>query len=287
MRSRIIKFKVLALFAASIALGIAFACGSDTTDAPTAVPASEIAAMVRDAVSEGQTSGTDIQKMVENAVMSAGSGLTAAELTAALEDATKGQLSAAEVQSIVDRSIRSLPAPEIDVSKIEGLIESAVRANVPEGTSGAEIQRMVSAAVSAATANAATRGDLQTLVAKSIQDAAADQLTASDVAKIVDASLSATNKAIEEAAMATEELQKGQLTASDVQQIVDTSLAGPAVCMSKGYEITDCPRRAVRTSGRPPGSRCRVRSGYSRTTTAPSRPSSMSRHTRRSWSNRV
>ncbi len=244
MRSRIMKFKVLALFAASIVLGIAFACGSDTPDAPTAVPASEIAAMVRDAVSEGQTSGADIQKMVENAVMSAGSGVTAAELTAALEDATKGQLSAAEVQSIVDRSVRALPAPEIDVSQIEGLIESAVRANVPEGTSGAEIQRMVSAAVSAATANAATRGDLQTLVAKSIQDAAAGQLTASDVQKIVDASLTATNKAIEEAAMATEELQKGQLTATDVQQIVDTSLAGPAVCMSKGYEITDCPPRS-------------------------------------------
>ena len=244
MRSRILKFKLLALFAASIALGIAFACGSDTPVAPTAVPAAEIAAMVRDAVSEGQTSGADIQKMVENAVMSAGSGVTAAELTAALEDATKGQLSAAEVQSIVDRSVRALPAPEIDVSQIEGLIESAVRANVPEGTSGAEIQRMVSAAVSAATANAATRGDLQTLVAKSIQDAAAGQLTASDVQKIVDASLTVTNKAIEEAAMATEELQKGQLTATDVQQIVDTSLAGPAVCMSKGYEITDCPPRS-------------------------------------------
>ena len=65
MRSRILKFKVLALFASSIVLVFAFACGSDEPDAPTPVPAADIAAMVRDAVSEGQTSGADIQKMVE------------------------------------------------------------------------------------------------------------------------------------------------------------------------------------------------------------------------------
>ena len=247
MSSRVLKFKVLALFASSIALAFAFACGSDTSDAPTAVPASEIASMVRDAVSEGQTSGADIQKMVESAIISAGSGVTAAELQSALEGATAGQLSAAEVRSIVDQSIRALPAPEpaqIDMGQLESLVMQSVSASVPEGVSAAEINRMVQAAVGAAQSGAVTRGDLEDLVAKSIGDAAAEQLTAAQVQEIVAASLSATNKAIEEAAMATEELQKGQLTASDVQQIVDTSLAGPAVCMSKGYEITDCPPRS-------------------------------------------
>ena len=241
MRSRILKFKVLALFASSIALAIAFACGSDTAEAPTPVPAADIAAMVRDAVSEGQTSGADIQKMVEDAVMSAGQGVTAAELQAALEDATKGQLSAAEVQAIVDRSVQSLPVPEIDISQMEALVSQSVAASVPEGVSAAEINRMVEAAVSSVQAGAVTRGDLEALVTKSIQDAAADQLSADQVQAIVAASLEATNKAIEEAAMATEELQKQQLTAADVQNIVDDSIMQPEVCRNKGYEVTDCP----------------------------------------------
>ena len=205
MLTKVLKFKVLALFAASIALGIAFACGSDTPDAPAPVPASDIAAMVREAVSEGQTSSADIQKIVESAVMSSGQGVTAAELQAALEDATKGQLSAAEVQSIVDRSVRSLPAPEpaqIDVGALESLVMQSVAASVPDGVSAAEINRMVQAAVTASQSGAVTRGDLQDLVAKSIQDAAADQLSADQVQAIVSASLEATNKAIEQANMA-------------------------------------------------------------------------------------
>ena len=244
MRSRILKFKVLALFASSIALAIAFACGSDTPEAPTPVPAADIAAMVRDAVSEGQTSGADIQKMVEDAVMSAGQGVTAAELQAALEDATKGQLSAAEVQAIVDRSISAMPVPEpaqIDLGQLENLVKQSVAASVPDGVSASEINRMVEAAVSSVQAGAVTRGDLEALVTKSIQDAAADQLSAEQVQEIVAASLAATNKAIEEAAMATEELRGGQLTASDVQQIVDASIMQPEVCRNKGYEVTDCP----------------------------------------------
>ena len=242
MRSRILKFKVLALFASSIALAFAFACGGDDTEAPTPVPAADIAAMVRDAVAEGQTSGADIQKMVQDAIASAGQGVTAAELQAALEDATRGQLSAAEVQSIVDRSISQLPVPEqLDVGQLEALVSQSVAASVPEGISAAEINRMVSAAVAAAQAGAVTRGDLETLVTKSIQEAAADQLSAEQVQAIVAASLEATNAAIEEAAMATEELQKQQLSAADVQQIVDASIVQPEVCRNKGYEVTDCP----------------------------------------------
>ena len=59
--------------------------------------------------------------------MSAGQGVTAAELQAALEDATKGQLSAAEVQAIVDRSISAMPVPEpaqIDLGQMEALVKA-------------------------------------------------------------------------------------------------------------------------------------------------------------------
>ena len=241
MRSRILQFKVLALFAAGIALGIAFACGGDTEVAPTPVPASDIAAMVREAVAEGQTSSADIQKVVSDALAAQPAGVTRADVEAAVNAASAGQLSAADVQRIVDQSMRELPPPEIDVGQIQGLIESAVKANVPEGIDTAEINRMVSAAVAAAQAGAVTRGDLQDLVAKSIQEAAADQLSAAQVQEIVAASLQATNQAIEDAVAATEELREGQLTAQDVQSIVDESIMQPEVCRNKGYEVTDCP----------------------------------------------
>ncbi len=241
MRSRILKFKVLALFASSIALAIAFACGGDAEEAPTPVPVADIAAMVEKAVAAGQTSSADIQKVVSDALANQPAGVTRADVEAAVNAASAGQLSAADVQRIVDQSIRALPAPEIDVGQIQGLIESAVKANVPEGIDTAEINRMVQAAVSAAQAGAVTRGDLEDLVAKSIQEAAADQLSAAQVQEIVAASLEATNKAIEEAAMATEELRGGQLSAADVQQIVDASIVQPEVCRNKGYEVTDCP----------------------------------------------
>ena len=130
-----------------------------------------------------------------------------------MEDATQGQLSAAEVQSIVDRSIRvSFLPPEpatIDFGQLEALVSQSVAASVPEGVSAAEINRMVEAAVGSVQAGAVTRGDLEALVTKSIQDAAADQLSADQVQEIVAASLQATNQAIEEAVdEATAELQE-------------------------------------------------------------------------------
>ena len=232
MKSGHFKLVSLLLFAAVAAMVVSLACGGGDDDetaapAPPPPPTPDVAGIIKEAVSSVPqgASAAEMQKLVTDSVAAAiaaqPAGVTRADVEAAVISASQGQLSAADVERIVDRAIGALPAPEIDVAQIEGLVEAAVRANVPRGTSATEIQRMVTAAVTAATADAATRGDLETLVAESIRGVAADQLTGEDVQKIVDASVVATNKAIEEAAMATAD----QLTGEEVQKIVDASLA--------------------------------------------------------------
>ena len=192
--------KGLALVVSGLVVMAAVACSGDP--APTPVPASDIAATVTAAISAGQTSADDIQKMVQDAVMAAPQGVTAAELQAQLEAATEGQLSAPQVQAIVAQSLNALPPPEINVAQIQGLVEDAVKANVPEGTSATEIQRMVQAAVAAATRDAPTRGDVNAAVAQAVKDATEDQLTAEQVQALIDAATAATNQAIEDATAA-------------------------------------------------------------------------------------
>ena len=73
---------------------------------------------------------------------------------------------------------------------------------MPEGVSADEISNIVQAQVSAGLSGTLTRGDIEDLVAVAVQDAVGDQLTADQVTNIVNASLVATNQAIEDAAAA-------------------------------------------------------------------------------------
>jgi len=170
--------------------------------------------------------------MVGDSVSAAMAGqetITTADVKAAVNAASAGSLSAAEVKAIVDQSVKALPVPKIDTSQIQGLVASAVAASVPDSVSGAEINRMVTAAVNAAQAGAVSRGDLESLVAKSIQDAAAGQLSAADVQKIVSASLEATNTAIEAAASAAQAATAAATAAgATAQEAVDAAAAAQA-----------------------------------------------------------
>ena len=208
----------------AVLLGVALACGA-AEPAPTPVPASEIAAMVREAVTASVPAATDpreIQRMVQEAVSAAvpsatdpreiqqmvqaavasGPGVSKADLEAAIRAQAGGQMTAADVKRVVDAAIAAMPAPQLDTNAIRPLVEQAVASSVPEGVSSAEIARMVEAAVTGATQKVPTRGELEASIAKSIQDAAAGQLTAADVQKIVDASVTAAAKAAQEAAQA-------------------------------------------------------------------------------------
>ena len=167
MGSSLLKFRSLALMVAAATLILGIACGSSDPAAAPAAPTPDLAKIIQDAVSSVPqgASAAEIQKMVGDTVaasMAGQQGITKADVEAAVNAASAGSLSAADVQRIVDTSVSSLPVPKIDTSAITGLVQSAVAASVPDSVSAAEIQKMVSAAVTAAQAGAVTRGDLDT-----------------------------------------------------------------------------------------------------------------------------
>ena len=245
MGHSLLKWKSVAIVAAIAALVFVIACGSDE---PEPAPV-DTAKLIEDAVASAQrASAAEIQKSVEEAIAAQPKGASAAEIqklvsdsiTAAIaaqpagltradvesivSESTAGQLSAADVQAVVEQSIRALPAPEIDVNQLSSLVESAVADAVPEGISADEISRIVQTQVSAELSGTLTRGDIEDLVARAVEDAVGDQLTADQVTNIVNASLVATNQAIENAAAAAAAAQAA------VSAIKDTAPpSGPPV----------------------------------------------------------
>ena len=228
MSSKVKRTRLLVGLGAAIALITALACGS-AEQVATPVPASEIGAMVRDAVSASMpaaqpagptaaeiqgmvssavtgampsgTSAAEMESMVRAAVAATSQpGITRAEMEAAVsrsvQAAAGDQLTAADVQQIVGASLRALPAPKIDTASLRPLVTAAVASAVPEGVSAAEITKLVEAAVNSATAGALTQGEMEAAVARSVQAASGGQLTAAQVQGIVKASLAATEQAI-------------------------------------------------------------------------------------------
>ena len=267
------------MFASTIVVALAaIACGSDE---PEAAPTPDVAAIIDQALQRAPQGATveEIQGMVSDSIGAAMAampesqpGLTRADVESIVRSAAGDQLSAADVKSIVDESIRALPAPEIDESQLTGLINAAVAQSVPEGVSAAEIQRIVQSQVTAGLAGSLTRGDVEDLVASAVQNAVGDQLSADDVQKIVDGALVATNAAIEaagkqaetaamaadSAAMAAEEAIKG------VEQIA-MDIQTPASCYIRGNRVTDCPARgssSYRAAPHTPGTPWLYHSAY-------------------------
>ena len=217
MGTRFLRFGLPALLVSVLGLALAIACGSsDTAEPAAAAPTPDVAKIIQDAVNaQGASASSDIEAAVA-AALAGQESLTRADVEAIVNSATAGGLSAADVQRIVDQSIQNIPVPQIDTGQLSALVQSAVAASAPEGIDVSEINRMVQAAVTAAQAGAVTRGDLEALVTKSIQDAAADQLSAEQVQAIVSASLEATNKAIDEAAMAAQAAGTAAMEAADL-----------------------------------------------------------------------
>ena len=232
MKYSLLKLGSIALIVAAAGLVVSIACGSSEEAAPTP----DVAKIIQDTVNaQGASAAGDIQKAVSDALSAQPAGITRAEVEAAVNAASAGQLSASDVQRIVDQAIRDIPAPEpaqIDMAQMQALIQQSVAASVPEGVSGAEISRMVQAAVSAMQAGAVTRGDLQDLVAKSIQDAAADQLTAAQVQAIVDASLQATEAAVDASLAQTQSaVEEAAMAAKAAQEAAERAAAEAAMAV--------------------------------------------------------
>ncbi len=238
MKYSLLKFGAIAVVVATAGLIISIACGSSDEEA---APTPDVAKIIQEAVSSVPqgASAAEIERLVSDSVAAAISnqraGVTRAEVEAAVNAASAGQLSAADVERIVDQSIRALPAPEpaeIDVEQLRSLVQQSVAASVPEGVSAADISRMVQAAVGAVQSGAVTRGDLQDLVTKSIQEAAADQLTAAQVQQIVDASLAATQESVDLALMETQSaVEEAAMAAKAAQQAAEKAAADAAMAV--------------------------------------------------------
>ena len=172
-------------------------------------------------------SAAEIEGLVSNAVnaaLNAQPGLTRADVESIVSSATANQLSAADVQRIVDQSVRSLPVPEtLDLADISRLVEAALPA-LPESVSAAQISQIVQAQVEAGQTGQLTRGDVEDLVAQAVEGAVGGQLSAADVKAIVDSSLMATNEAIEQAAMAADEARMTAMKAVEKETIVFSDL---------------------------------------------------------------
>ena len=233
MVNSVLNWRSLVILGVVAALVFAVACGGDDepAPAPTPVPAPtpDFAKLIQDAVGSVPqgASAAEIQDLVSNAVntaLAAQPGLTRADVEAIVTSATGDQLSAAEVQRIVDQSIKALPVPEtLDLADISRLVEAALPA-LPETVSAAEISQIVQAQVEAGQTGQLTRGDVESLVAAAVEGAVGDQLSADDVKAIVDSSLMATNAAIEDAAMKADE---ARMTAMQAVEAAESAYRGP------------------------------------------------------------
>ncbi len=261
MKYSLLKLGSIALIVAAAGLIISIACGTSDEEA---APTPDVAKIIQEAVGSVPqgASAAEIQNLVSDSVASAlaaqPAGVTRADVEAAVNAASAGQLSAADVQRIVDQSIRDLPAPapaEIDVGQLRSLVQQSVAASVPEGVSAADINRMVQAAVGAVQAGAVTRGDLEDLVAKSIQDVAADQLTAAQVQEIVDASQAATQAAVDASLAATQESVDSALmqTQSSVEQAAMAAKAAQEAAEKAASEAAMAVVEPVQPYGKPLG----------------------------------
>ena len=181
-----------AIFGAAIALIVALACSSDP--APASAPAID---------------ETQLRNIVADAISQA-------------QPAPQPQVSAQEIQSMVESAVSGVQMPDlpeqVSASEIQSMVEAAVVGAAAEGASPEQLQAMVESAVMAATANAVTGQDVQSAISKAVTDSQAGMMTTEDVQ-------AAVMKATE-----------GSITAEQVQAIVDRAVATPVPAMAMGDE---------------------------------------------------
>ena len=146
------------------------------------------------------------------------------------EPAMSPEEMSAMIESAVERSMPDAMAPEPAMSsaEIQAAVEAAVEAAQSEGVSAGEIDSIVSRIIDESVAS--DDRDIEGMVSRAIEDAVGDQLTAEQVENIVDASLMATNEAIDEvaadtmqaataAAAAAEAAESAQMSAQEAVEI--------------------------------------------------------------------
>ena len=113
----------------------------------------------------------------------------AAAAAAAVAQQQQTQVSAEEIQGMIQSAMPSMPESQVSADEIEAMIESAVSSAAAEGASPEEIRDLVESAVTAATADAVTGDDVQDAISMAVSEAQANMLTSEDVqAAVMEAS---------------------------------------------------------------------------------------------------
>ena len=186
MRLTQFKLPFAAIASAALLALAALACSSEPAPAPAAIDEAQLSRVVAEAV-------------------------------VAAQQPQQEQVSAQEIQNMVQSAVAGVQMPDlpeqVSAAEIQAMVQSAVEGAASEGATPEQIQAMVESAVMAATEDAVTGADVQSAISMAVSEAQANMMTAEDVE-------AAVSKATE-----------GQITAADVQAIVDRAVAAPEPAM--------------------------------------------------------
>ena len=169
---QLLKSKVLVVVSMIVVLGLAVACGEDAVLQPTATP---------------QPTPTPIDIVgITSQIQQA--------LQDTLKDVTAGQVTRADIESVVSTAISAIPdlPAAVSAEAIQTMVSAAVEAALPEEASAEEIRDLVTDAVVAASAGAVTQADVAEAISQAVAEAAAaapEPLSESDIQMIVQAAL--------------------------------------------------------------------------------------------------
>ena len=220
------------------------------TQGPSAAELQKLVESAVMSLAADQLSAQDVKSIVDAAVGSQSQGATRAEVEAAIRSATSAQLSAAEVQKIVDASVAGSQGPT--AAEIQRLVQSAVQSATASATAGqlsaTEVKSIVDAAIASQT-QGATRAEVEAAINAATAAATTGQLSAEQVKSIVDAAAAsqaqgATRAEVEAAINAA---TANQLSAAEVQKIVDASLMATEEAINATQQaVSDVARTAER-----------------------------------------
>ena len=141
------------------------------------------------------------------------------------EPAMSPEEMSAMIESAVERAMPEAmdSEPAMTSQEIQAAVAAAVDAAQSEGVSADEIESIVSGIIEESVGS--DDRDIEGMVSRAVEDAVGDQLTADQVESIVDASLMATNEAIEDvaesAAAAAEAAESAQMSAQEAVDIAE------------------------------------------------------------------
>jgi len=214
-------------------------------DAVAAVPsgasAEEMRSMVQDAVAAAAPAATDpaaIKKMVEDAVAGAPTGPSAADIRKSVQDAVAAAAPAAtdpaEIRKIVEAAVKTG----------QGVTAADLEAAIAKQSGGqmtaADVKKVVDAAIGALPAPSVDPSQLTSVIEKAVAASVPEGTSAEEIAALVKSAVAAASADVptrgEMAALVADALKDtaaGQLTAEDVKKIVDASLQATAMAAAR------------------------------------------------------